>query len=63
MKLPLSKEMKDMLRRTALMTAALVFAAHAFCFFNLTYSGASVMLGSMTPPASLYSPFLKSSVR
>jgi len=30
--------------RAALCTLVLFFAAHAFCFFNLTYSGASVML-------------------
>ena len=43
MKLPFSAH-KDMLRRTALLSLSLFFAAHAFCFFNLTYSGASVML-------------------
>ncbi|MBE5799865.1 MAG: hypothetical protein E7321_07950 [Clostridiales bacterium] len=32
------------LKRTALYSLALLFAAHAFCFFNLTYSSGSVML-------------------
>ena len=32
------------LTRTALYSALLLFAAHAFCFFNLTYSSGSVML-------------------
>ncbi|MBR4039848.1 MAG: hypothetical protein IKJ11_07105 [Clostridia bacterium] len=32
------------LKRTALCTLAFLFAAHAFCFFNLTYSSGSVML-------------------
>ena len=31
------------MRQTALMTFLLVLAAHAFCFLNLTFSGASVM--------------------
>lgn len=43
MKLLLSSQ-KDTIRRTALLSLSLFFAAHAFCFFNLTYSGASVML-------------------
>lgn len=43
MKLHLSLDSKA-LKRTALFSLLLFFAAHAFCFFNLTYSGASVML-------------------
>lgn len=43
MKLLLSAH-KDNFRRTALLSFSLFFAAHAFCFFNLTYSGSSVML-------------------
>ena len=35
---------KDTLKRTALLSLSLFLAAHAFCFFNLTYSGSSVML-------------------
>lgn len=34
----------DRLRRTALFSLLLIFAAHAFCFFNLTYGSGSVML-------------------
>lgn len=34
----------DTLKRTALYSLLLLFAAHAFCFFNLTYSSGSVML-------------------
>ena len=34
----------DALKRTALYSLLLLFAAHAFCFFNLTYSSGSVML-------------------
>ena len=33
-----------LLKCTALCTLVVFFCAHAFCFFNLTYSGASVML-------------------
>lgn len=36
------------LRKTAVLALILALAAHGFCFFNLTYSGESVM-GS-TPP-------------
>lgn len=32
------------LKQTALFSLVLLFAAHAFCFFNLTYSSGSVML-------------------
>jgi len=35
---------KRSLVRAALLSLAFFFAAHAFCFFNLTYSGPSVML-------------------
>jgi len=35
---------KDTFKLTALLSLSLFFAAHAFCFFNLTYSGASVAL-------------------
>jgi len=35
---------RDAFKRTALYSLAFLFAAHAFCFFNLTYSGNSVML-------------------
>ena len=35
---------KDTFKRTALLSLALFLAAHAFCFLNLTYSGASVAL-------------------
>ena len=34
------------MRQTALMTFLLVLAAHAFCFLNLTFSGASVMFNA-----------------
>lgn len=34
------------LRRAALLTLVLVLTAHGFCFMNLTYSGASVMLNA-----------------
>ena len=34
------------MRQTALMTFLFVLAAHAFCFLNLTFSGASVMLNA-----------------
>lgn len=34
----------DVLKHTALCSLLLFFAAHAFCFFNLTYSSGSVML-------------------
>lgn len=43
MKLRFPSDTKQ-LKRTALYTLVLFFCAHAFCFFNLTYSGASVML-------------------
>lgn len=35
---------KEAFRRTALYSLVFLFAAHAFCFFNLTYSADSVML-------------------
>ena len=54
MKLPISAH-KDMFRRTALLSLSLFFAAHAFCFFNLTYSGASVMLDVSRIRSSLIS--------
>lgn len=41
MKLQLSQRA---LKHTMLFTLLLFFSAHAFCFFNLTYSGASIML-------------------
>ena len=34
------------LRKTAVLTLILALAAHGFCFFNLTYSGESVMLNA-----------------
>ena len=34
------------LRSAALLTLLLVLVAHGFCFTNLTYSGASVMLNA-----------------
>lgn len=34
------------MKRAAAMALALLFAAHAFCFFNLTFSGASVMVNA-----------------
>ena len=34
------------LRRIAVLALAMVFVAHGFCFFNLTYSGQSVMLNA-----------------
>lgn len=37
---------KKAMRQTALMTFLLVLAAHAFCFLNLTFSGASVMFNA-----------------
>ena len=40
------------LRTAALLTLALVLAAHGFCFMNLTYSGASVMLNAAKGSAS-----------
>jgi len=43
MKLRLSLNQKA-LKHAALLSLLLFFAAHAFCFFNLTYSGSSVML-------------------
>ena len=36
------------LRKTAVLALILALAAHGFCFFNLTYSGESVMLGLFT---------------
>ena len=62
MKLPISAN-KDMFRRTALLSLSLFFAAHAFCFFNLTYSGASVMLdvsrirGSLIESGQFLAPY------
>lgn len=43
---------KPLIARTLLLTLMLVFAAHAFCFFNLTYSGQSVMLNAAKGSAS-----------
>ena len=40
---PLAFDRRSM-QRAALYSLFLLFAAHAFCFFNLTYSGSSVML-------------------
>ena len=44
---------KDTFKHTALLSLALFFAAHAFCFFNLTYSGASVALNVSSIRAGL----------
>ncbi len=43
MKLRFPSDAKQ-LKRAALYSLVFFFCAHAFCFFNLTYSGASVML-------------------
>ena len=40
------------LRKTAVLTLILALAAHGFCFFNLTYSGESVMLNAAKGSAS-----------
>lgn len=40
------------LRKTVVLALILALAAHGFCFFNLTYSGESVM-GSTPPRAAL----------
>lgn len=37
---------KKAMRRTMLMTFLFVLAAHAFCFLNLTFSGASIMFNA-----------------
>ena len=40
------------LRKTAVLALILALAAHGFCFFNLTYSGESVMLNAAKGSAS-----------
>ena len=40
------------LRKTAVLALILALAAHGFCFFNLTYSGESVMLNAAKGNAS-----------
>lgn len=37
---------RDFLKRACVISLLFLFAAHAFCFFNLTYSGESVMLSA-----------------
>lgn len=45
----------DVLKRAAMYSLILFFAAHAFCFFNLTYSGDAVMLTVSRGSASQFS--------
>lgn len=40
------------LRKTVVLALILALAAHGFCFFNLTYSGESVMLNAAKGSAS-----------
>ena len=46
MKLPVLFRDRRAARQTALFALAVFFCAHAFCFFNLTYSGPSVSLNA-----------------